>query len=125
MTQSNRMMTKYFSVIAIIISLAVIGNHITGLFDIKSDLQVVESVVGFTTPLGLDSDGYPGTCTSDGIAQNLSRKGGFEISDTRYKDGVPMRCMNRQEARDYMASLGANDLTIGHILDQYPLFEAE
>ncbi len=125
MTQSNRMMTKYFSVIAIIISLVVIGNHITGLFDVKSDIQMVESAVGFTTPLGLDFDGYPGACTSEGIAQNISIRGGFENLDTRYKDGVPMRCMNRQEARDYMASLGANDLTIGHILDQYPLFESE
>ena len=41
---------------------------------------------------------------------------GVWLTDSGYKNGVPLQCMNKKEAQVYMASQGTDQQTLEHIL---------
>ncbi len=116
-------MTRFFLGIAIGISLTVITFQVVSIVSLKDKPYEFEKVskIGFSVPLGLDSDGFPAACTDNGLAQSIVAKNGFVTKDIRYKDGNPLRCMNKKEALSYMVSQGADEQTLAYVLGQYPV----
>lgn len=79
-----------------------------------------ESHFDYPTSLGLDADGFLAVCTDEGIAQSISRDGDFRTIEPRLKSGEFVRCMNKDKAKRYMASLEADSATTSYVLEQYP-----
>ncbi len=80
---------------------------------------LILSSQAYSGVLGLDSEGYPAICSS-GIAQSITREGGFMLIKPRIKDSRMISCMTKEEAEVYMNSIGARIETMTSILDNYP-----
>lgn len=114
-------MNKLIKGIAIGISLTVITFQIPGIINsMEPKIETVKLSTNIGVPLGLDTNGFAAACREDGTALSISSMSGVMTLEVRFNEGEPMRCMTKDEAISYMASIGADNSDIEEILATYP-----